>query len=57
MYDENDRDRRELKRDFKNMEKKYRVPLQFKDLIGKSIVYISDFFPWFRLLLGIELDV
>ena len=32
-YEENDRDKKELKRDFKKIEKKYKQPLQFKDLI------------------------
>ena len=32
-YEENDRDKKELKRDFKKIEKKFKQPLQFTDLI------------------------
>ena len=40
-YDENERDKRELKKDFKKIEKKFKSPLQFKDLIGKFILFAA----------------
>ena len=41
-YEENDRDKKILKKDWKKLEKLYKKELEFKHIIGKSLVIYSN---------------
>lgn len=39
-YPENDRNRKEMKRDYRHMEERHKGNVKFKHLIGKTLIYV-----------------